>query len=107
VFYINAKVREELTGREDSELLWVPVPEPSLSLRWGITPNLYVRGKVAGFYAGSLASDVDASGEIGLDLNRNVGLFVGYRFWTLDFDYHDDSFDFDNSSIYAGMEVRL
>ena len=107
VYHINAELQEVLTGREQSLTFFAPIPTLGLALRWDVTRNLYVRGAVAGIYAGELASYIDASAEIGFDITRNVGVFAGYRFWDLHVEWDDDDYDFDNGSVYAGVEVRL
>jgi len=68
---------------------------------------VYVQGGVAGFYAGDLASYLELTAEAGVDLTKNVGVFVGYRYWTFNLEFDDDSYEVDNSMVYAGVEVRL
>jgi hypothetical protein len=107
VFYEQAEINESLTGRDDSVEFWAPVPTPGVSLRWGLSDNLYLKGTAAGFYAGDLAGYYDLAAELGYDINQNVGVFVGYRFWSLDVEWDDDAVDVQNGSLYAGVELRM
>jgi hypothetical protein len=84
-----------------------PVPVLGTGLRWGITPNIYVLGNVAGIYAGEYASYIDGSVEVGYDFNRNFGMFVGFRYYAMDLEWDGDEYDVDNQAVYAGVEVRL
>jgi hypothetical protein len=107
LFYIDAEAHESASATNDSVTFLAPIPAPGLQLRWGITPNVYVQGGVAGFYAGDLASYLELTAEAGVDLTKNVGVFVGYRYWTFNLEFDDDSYEVDNSMVYAGVEVRL
>jgi hypothetical protein len=107
VFYIDAKLSERIGALSDSTQLWVPIPEPGIALRYDLTENLYVKGYAAYIWAGDLASYGNFTAEVGYDFNKNVGVFVGYRYWMFDLDYQDDQFHFDTSSVYAGVEVRI
>jgi hypothetical protein len=107
VYYVDAEVRESPSGRDASITFVAPIPTLGLGLRWDVTRNVYVRGAVSGIYAGELGNYIDASAEVGVDLTRNLGLFVGYRFWDFHVEWDDDNYDFDNSLLYGGVEVRL
>jgi hypothetical protein len=107
LFYIDARLREDASALSESVRLWVPIPEPGIEARIDLTPNLYVKGTAAFIYLGELAEYGNFSAEVGYDFNKNVGVFLGYRYWLLDFDWSDDEFHFDASSVYAGVEVRI
>jgi hypothetical protein len=106
-YFIQAKVQEVLTGRNDSVEFIAPIPVLGGSLRWGITPNVYVQGNASGIYLGEYGNYYDLSAEVGVDLNRNVGLFLGYRFWAMNLEWDNDDYDFDNGAIYSGVEMRF
>ena len=107
LFYARAQLTQVVGTQSDEYTLWVPVPAPSVALRWDITPNLYVRGSAAGLWLGEFGNFYDLSAEVGYDFTRNLGVFAGCRYWSIHVEYNDDEFDFDNSSVYAGVEVRF
>lgn len=107
LYWVEAQLSEVLGTQSDEYSLLVPMPAPSLKLRWDLTPNVFVRGGAAGMYLGELGNFYELSAEVGYDLSRNVGVFVGYRYWSLHFEYNDKTLDFDNSGVYAGVEVRM
>jgi hypothetical protein len=107
LFYIDADVKGQLTGQSGSVQFWAPVPTLGLGLRYGITDNLYVKGTAAGLYAGSYGNYYDLSAEVGYDFNRNFGIFAGYRFWSLDFQWDDNDVDVQMGGLFAGIEVRM
>jgi hypothetical protein len=107
LFYAEAQLTGVLGAQTQEYELWVPMPAASLALRWDITPNIYVRGSAAGMYLGEYGDFYDLSAEVGYDFSRGLGVFAGYRYWALNFDYNDDSFDFDTGALYAGVEVRF
>jgi hypothetical protein len=107
LFYVEATLGEDASPLSSSATLWVPIPELGGSLRWDLTENFYVKGSASGIYAGELASFVNLSAEAGFDVNANLGVFIGYRYWLLQFNYDDDELDFDTSGVYAGVELRM
>lgn len=107
IFNVDASIQEVLTGRNSSIELWLPVPTPGLAARVNLTENLYVSGSAAGIWAGDYGSYVELSAEVGYDINRNVGVFIGYRYWTLELDWDNDHLDIDIGGVYAGVEVRI
>jgi hypothetical protein len=107
MFYVEAEIEEQLTGRNNSVQFFAPVPVLGGSLRWDLTPNVYVSGSAGGIYAGDVASFFDLSAEFGVDFTENWGVFIGYRFWDLQIEWDDDEYDFDNGAVYAGVEYRL
>lgn len=107
IFYVDASIEEVLSGRNESLELWVPIPTPGIAARVNLTDNLYISGSAAGLWLGEYGCYVEASAEIGYDLNRNMGVFVGYRFWALDLEWSDNNLEFQNGHLYAGIEVRI
>jgi hypothetical protein len=92
--------------REDEETL-LPLPGLGVGARWDITPNIFVRGNIAGVYAGGYGNFVDASAEVGWDILTNFGIFAGYRLMHAEADVEDVEFDVDLQGPYAGAELRF
>jgi hypothetical protein len=107
LYYVKAELEEVFGTESDDATLWAPIPAPSIALRWDVTPNFYLRGKAAGIWLGDLGDFYDLSAEVGYDFNRNIGVFAGYRFWDLHFEYSDWELDYDTSRVYAGVELRM
>lgn len=106
-YYVKAQIEEVNTGKDGSVSLLAPIPVLGASVRWDITPNLFLRGSAGGIYAGSYGNYYDLSAEVGYDFNRSFGLFVGYRFWDLTVDWDSDEYDVDLGAFYGGAELRF
>lgn len=84
-----------------------PLPGPGLGLRLDFTERIYAQAAVRGIYLGDYGNFFDASGEVGIDFTRNIGVFAGYRWMHAEADVSDVDFEVNLDGLFAGVEVRF
>ncbi|RNC80922.1 MAG: hypothetical protein ED559_03740 [Phycisphaera sp.] len=105
----DAEISGMVSGTQttESEDLFLPIPVAAVGANIDLGKHFAIRGQFAGLYLGDFGQVYDAKAELGYDINRFFGLFVGYRVMNVQSEEFDLEVDATLQGVYMGGEVRF